>query len=183
MAIWLLLLAGLFTISQQAEQATVGCAEIKEESFVYIASSPQPLTPQKFNIKRPRRTRTVLGVPIPGGGNQPRYEVQVSNRPEPVQVQESTPLFHVRSKTPAERIFAVRLTSCGKNHCFNLYEDGPASMALVKLAWRELGPGCLEFHPQQSLTPGQYALVILKPDFKPQLLARFRVGPPLPEIR
>jgi len=25
--------------------------------------------------------------------------------------------------------------------------------------------------------------VILKPDFKPQLLARFRVGPPLPEIR
>jgi len=172
MVIWLLLLL----------QAVTGCEGMKDDVFLYIGGQQAtPLSAQKYILKK-FRARSVAGIPIPGGSSGPRYEVQLAGKPQPVAVAESRPLFHLASKTPIERILAVRLNACGKNQCFNLYEDGPAVMAVVRLEWRELGPGCYEFHPERSLSPGEYALVILGPDLKPLHVARFVAGPAMPPM-
>ena len=173
MIIWLLLML----------QAIAGCEGMKSDVFVYIGGEQTTaLSAQKYTLKK-FRGRSVAGIPIPGGrSGSPRYQVQVASKPQPLAVGESRPLFHLASKTPVERIVAVRLNKCGKNECFNLYDDGPASIAFVKLDARELGPGCYEFHPERSLSPGEYALVILAEDLKPQKIARFVAGPAMPPI-
>lgn len=183
MCIELLLLACLlpFSAPAQTEPAVAGCEGLKNHVPVYIGGEQSAsLSTQKYTIKK-LRGRSIAGIPIPGGSG-PEYQVQVTKNPPPTSVAESRPLFHLSSKTPAERIVAVRLKRCGKNDCFNLYEDGPASIALVRLELRELGPDCLEFHPGRPLTPGEYAIVILGADLKPEMVARFHSGPAMPEM-
>ncbi len=171
MIIWLLLFL----------QAVTGCEGMKNDTFFYIGG-PQPtiLSAQKYLLKK-FRGRSVAGIPIPGGSG-PRYQVKVAGKPQPAAVGESRPVFQLASKTPIERVVAVRLNACGKDQCFNLYEDGPAFMAVIRLEWREFGPGCYEFHPERSLIPGEYALVILAADLMPQQVARFVVGPAMPPM-
>ncbi len=183
MMIWLLF-AWLLPLSmtEPTEQAVAGCEGMKSDLFLYIGGQPPtPLGSQKYVLKK-IRGRSVAGFPIPGGSGGPRYQVQVADKPKPVAVAESRPLFHLACKTPVERIVAVRLNACGNSDCFNLYDDGAASMSLVRLQWRELGPGCYEFHPDKSLSPGEYALVILGSDLKPQQVARFVSGPTVPPL-
>jgi len=165
-----------------AEQARVGCEGIKDDEFVYIGGQQATaLGTQRYTLKK-IRGRSVAGIPIPGGRSGPRYQVQVAQKPQPVAVAESRPVFHLSSKTPIEQIVALQLNRCGKSDCFNLYEDGPAAMSLVQLESRALGPGCYEFHPERPLSPGDYALVILGPDLKPVQVARFVAGPTMPAI-
>lgn len=169
------------TMTGQTEPAGTGCGGIKSDTFFYIGGQqPTTLASQKYLLKK-FRGRMIAGIPIPGGSG-PKYEVQVVRKPEAVPVKESRPVFHIASKTPPERIVAVRLNPCGKNDCFNLYEGGPAEMALVKLDFHDLGAGCYELVPRESLSPGNYALILLAPDLKPQLIARFVTGPTAPEI-
>ncbi len=167
---------------EQAEQARPGCEGMKNETFVYIGGQQAAtLITQRYTLKK-IRGRSVAGIPLPGGRSGPRYQVQVAKKPQPVAVAESRPVFHLASQTPVERIAAIRLNPCGKNDCFNLYEDGLASMALVRLESRALGPACYEFHPERPLSPGEYALVILDRDLKPEQVARFVAGPTMPDI-
>lgn len=176
---WLLTLA----TAGQTEPAVTGCDGMKSDVFLYIGGQPPTeLSTQKYVVKK-IRGRSVAGIPIPGRSDDgPRYQVQVAKKPEPVAVSESRPLFHFASKTPVDRVVAVRLNGCGKNDCFNLYQDGPAAMSLVRLEWRRLGSGCYELVPERSLSPGDYALIILAQDWKPQLVARFIAGPTIPKI-
>jgi hypothetical protein len=167
----------------QAEQVAATCDAIKSDTFLYVGGQPAtPLKTQKYSVKK-LRGRSIAGIPIPGGsGDGPRYEVQVAKKPQPVAVAESRPLFHFASETPVDRVVAVRLTGCGNNDCFNLYQDGPAVMSLVRLEWRRLGQDCYEFVPEQSLNPGNYALIILGRDWQPEQVARFIAGPSVPTI-
>jgi hypothetical protein len=175
---WLVPLA----MTGQAKSAGIGCADIKSDAFYYIGGQqPTMLASQKYLLKK-FRGRMVAGIPIPGGSQgRPKYEVQVVRKPEPASVKESRPVFHISSKTPRERIVVIRLNPCGKNDCFNLYQDGPAAMAMVRLDSHELGTGCYELVPAESLNPGNYALAVFGEDLKPQLIARFVAGPELPE--